>query len=208
MRVVPGERQGDWDQSCDRLASSLDDYSDTLIIRLGEFDKANDTEGASIVRSSCIACLSHLAVLYHVIGEMRPSARATMNGLCDAALDNLGSLTQGMDLEDVTLFDLLLKVFDPTVFPPQLTFSFPRQYSWTKALKVYDSRIGSFSLEEGAHLWCLKQVVAEACVDFERRVPKAGPSVLTSLALLEDGRSEGSKYPNLMVPAAREHYGI
>ena len=73
---------------------------------------------------------------------------------------------------------------------------------------MYDSRIGSLSLEEAAHLWYWKQVVAEACADLERKVPKNEPSVLTSLALLEDGRSEGSKYPNLMVPAAREHYGI
>lgn len=81
------------------------------MIHLGEFDKANDTEGASIVRSNCIACLSHLAVLYHFIGEIRPSARETMNGLCDAVLNNLGNLTQGLKLEEVTLFDLLLEVF-------------------------------------------------------------------------------------------------
>lgn len=80
------------------------------MIHLGEFDKANDTEGASIIRSACISCLSHLAVLYYFIGEVRPSARATMNCFCDAALDNLGNLTQGMKLEEVTLFDLLLKV--------------------------------------------------------------------------------------------------
>lgn len=73
---------------------------------------------------------------------------------------------------------------------------------------MYDSRIGSLSLEEGAQLWCWKQVVADACADLERRVPKSEPPVLTSLALLEDGRAEGSKYPNLMVPAAREYYGI
>ena len=48
----------------------------------------------------------------------------------------------------------------------------------------------------------------EACDDLERKLPKREPPVLTSLALLEDGRSEGSKYPNLMVPAAREYYGI
>jgi hypothetical protein len=57
------------------------------MIRLGGFDKANDKEGVSTVRSSCIAFLSHLAVLYYFIGEMRPSERATMNGLCDAVLD-------------------------------------------------------------------------------------------------------------------------
>jgi hypothetical protein len=82
--VGTGEGQSDRGQSCDRLASTLDDYSNTLMIRLGEFDKANDKEGASIVRSNCIACLSHLAVFYHFIGEMRPGERATVDGLCGA----------------------------------------------------------------------------------------------------------------------------
>jgi hypothetical protein len=91
----------------------LDEYSDTLMIRLGEFDKANDTEGASIIRSSCIACLAHLAVLYHFMSEMQSGTRATVEGLCDAALDNLGNLTQGMQLEEVSLFDLPLEVSDP-----------------------------------------------------------------------------------------------
>ena len=110
--VAVGEKPGDWVQSCDHLVSSLDDYSDSLMIHLGEFYRANDTEGVSIVWSTCITCLSHLAVLYYFIGETRPNARATMNGLCDAALDNLGNLTQGMKLEEVTSFDLLLKVPD------------------------------------------------------------------------------------------------
>ncbi|KAF9643500.1 hypothetical protein BDM02DRAFT_3123338 [Thelephora ganbajun] len=180
------ERPGDWRQSCDNLACSLDDYSDILMIHLGEFEKANDTEGASMIRSNCIACLAHLAALYRFVGEMQPSASATMDSLCDAALDNLGNLTQEMKLEEVTYFDLLLK------------------YSWTRVIKVYDSRINSISVEEGARLWCWKQVVVEACGDFERRIPKCEPPILASLELLEDGRSEGSKYPNLMVLAVEE----
>jgi len=179
-----------WKQSCDLLASSLDDYSDMLMIRLGEFDKVGDKEGASIIRSSCITCLAHLAILYNFIGRMEPRARVTVDGLCDAVLDNLGNLSQGMELEEVTLFDLLLK------------------YSWAEALKIYDSQISSLSVEGGAELWRWKQVVAEAYVDIERRMPKREPPVLTSLAMLEDGRSEGSRYPNLMVPTARERYGL
>jgi hypothetical protein len=69
-------------------------------------------------------------------------------------------------------------------------------------------RIGSLSLEEGARLWCWKEVVVEACADFERRIPKCELPILAALALLEDGRSEGSKYPSLMMPADRETYGI
>jgi hypothetical protein len=77
-----------------------------------------------------------------------------------------------------------------------------------KALKVYDLRTSSLSLEEGAQLWYWKQVVAEAYADLERRIPKFEPPMLTMLASLEDGRFEGSKYPNMMVPAARQSYGL
>jgi len=48
----------------------------------------------------------------------------------------------------------------------------------------------------------------EACADFERRIPACEPPMLISLALLEDGTSEGSEYPNLIVHEAREGYGI
>lgn len=114
------EMLSDWRQSYDHLVSFLDDYSDTLMVYLGEFDKTNDTEGASMIRSSCIACLAHLAALYNFVGEMQPSAAATVNGLCDAALDNLGYLTQDMKLEEVTYLDLLLKV------PATCTFLYSR----------------------------------------------------------------------------------
>lgn len=95
---------------------------------LGEFEKTNDTEGASMIRSSCIACLAHLAALYHSVGDIQPSARATMNVLCDVVLGNLGSLTQDMKLEEVTYFDLLLKVSNSRVLlhsrPHRLIFIF------------------------------------------------------------------------------------
>ena len=92
------------------MVSSLDDYSGTLMVHLGEFDKTNDTEGSLVIHSSCIACLVHLAALCHLVSEMQLDGEARTNGLCDAALDNLGKLTHGMKLEEVTYFDLLLKV--------------------------------------------------------------------------------------------------
>ena len=87
------------------------------MIRLAEFEKAGDTEGASIIRSSCIASLAHLAALYDYIGEIQLRARGTVAALCDVALDNLSSLTRGMKLEEVTLFDLLLKVCADHLIP-------------------------------------------------------------------------------------------
>ena len=86
------------------------------MVHLGEFDKTDDAEGASIIRSSCISCLAHLADLYHFVGGMQPSARATMNGLCDATLENLGNLTRDLKLEEVTYYDLLLRVSDSHIF--------------------------------------------------------------------------------------------
>ena len=83
-----------------------------------------------------------------------------------------------------------------------------RQDSWKKALKIYDSRISGLSAGEGVRLRRWGAIVAEAYADLEKRIPGFEPPVLTSLALLEDGRAEGSKYPNLMVPAARVYYGI
>ena len=80
------------------------------MIHLGEFDKTNDTEGALVIRSSCIVCLAHLAALCRFVGEMQPDGGARANGLCDAALDNLGKLTQAIKLEEVSYSDLLLKV--------------------------------------------------------------------------------------------------
>jgi hypothetical protein len=88
------------------------------MIRLAEFSKAGDAGGASIIRSSCIDCLAHLAVLYDFISEAQPGARVTLDPLCDAVLDNLSNLTQGVELEEVTLFDLLLRVCNP---PSSLT---------------------------------------------------------------------------------------
>jgi len=93
----------------------MDDYCNTLMTHLREFDKTNDTEGVSMIRSNCIACLAHLAALYHSVGDIQPGARATMDVLCDAVLNSLGSMTQDMKLEEVTYFDLLLKVSDPCI---------------------------------------------------------------------------------------------
>ena len=98
---------------CNNLALSLDDFCGVLAIRLGEFEAANDTERALMVRNSYIARLSHLAVLYYSIGEAQSSAAETTNGFCDAVLDKLGSLTRGMEFEEVTYFDLLPQVSGP-----------------------------------------------------------------------------------------------
>lgn len=82
------------------------------------------------------------------------------------------------------------------------------QVSWDKALGVFDARLATASLEHGTRLGHQRDAVADAYSDFEAKLPEARIPVLILRALLEDGRTEGSQYPNLMVPGEREQYGI
>jgi hypothetical protein len=44
--------------------------------------------------------------------------------------------------------------------------------------------------------------------DFQARLPGCEPPTIHSLAMLEDGTTEESKYPNLMSVEVRMMYGI
>ena len=55
------------------------------------------------------------------------------------------------------------------------------------------------------HRW---KVVAGAYAPYEEKFPDCEPPLLSSLAPLEDGRKEDSKYPNLLSPQARTDLGI
>ena len=56
-----------------------------------------------MVRSSCVNCLAHLAVLYEALG-------AESESLCDLTLERLSELTGEMGTEEYTRLDLLLGV--------------------------------------------------------------------------------------------------
>jgi hypothetical protein len=64
-------------------------------------------------------------------------------------------------------------------------------------LRVFDSRIDDPSLEEGSLRDC-REIVAGALADFEARIPDRYPPTLSALLAFEDGREEGSKYPNFI----------
>ena len=44
--------------------------------------------------------------------------------------------------------------------------------------------------------------------DFQAGLPNCEPPMIYSLALMEDGTTEESKYPNLMLAKSRMRYGI
>ena len=92
------------------------------------FLEIGDSYGAEIVKNSCVGCLAHLARLCHFIGHSEPSTKPQMDTICDWSLEQLGDLTEGMNYDEYTYFDLLLKVRRPSqVFkkmtePPRVRF--------------------------------------------------------------------------------------
>lgn len=99
-----------WRQSCDQLAVLLDDYSQTLLSSLRRFQALGDTNGAGMIRSSCVDCLAHLAVVCETLSQMGPAPQAALDILCDSTLERLSELAQDMCMEEYTRLDLLLRV--------------------------------------------------------------------------------------------------
>lgn len=92
-----------WKKSCDQLASVMGECSQTLLLNLQRFQELGDKSGAATIRSSCVNCLAHLAVLYQVLGPESES-------LCDSTLERLSELAGDMRTEEYTRLDLLLGV--------------------------------------------------------------------------------------------------
>lgn len=103
-------RVGLWRQSCDHLVTILNSYSWTLLSNLRKFQEFGDKSGAGIIKSSCVNCLAHLAVLCETLGSIGPDRQIELDILCDSVLERLGELAQDMCMEEYTRLDLLLKV--------------------------------------------------------------------------------------------------
>ena len=99
-----------WRQSCRQLVCLLDSYSQTLLFNLQRFQELGDKGGAGVIRSSCVCCLAHLAVLCKALGQPET--------LWDSALERLGELTGDMSMEEFTRLDLLLGV-RAISYPPE-----------------------------------------------------------------------------------------
>ena len=78
------------------------------------------------------------------------------------------------------------------------------QMSWKRALGVFDTRLANVTLERGTRLRHWKETVLEVHSDLEAKLPDAEPANLSSRARWVDGRTEGSRYPNLMVPGIKQ----
>ena len=99
-----------WKRICDDLVTCIDEYSDTLLRNARTFLQIGDTQGAEIIQSSCVGCLAHLAVLCDLVGRLEPNSKPRMDAICDSSLERLGHLTEEMNFDGYTYFDLLLRV--------------------------------------------------------------------------------------------------
>lgn len=82
------------------------------------------------------------------------------------------------------------------------------QVSWEKALGVFDARLANIPRERGTKLRFWKQIVEKHHLDFVARLPAGETPTLAVLVQHEDGRTEGSQYPNLIPSGEREQYGL
>lgn len=107
---LPDLQAGIWRQSCDELVNLLDTYSQSLLFNLRRFQELGDNSGAGMIRSSCVDCLAHLAVLCQALSNAEHIPRTELDALCDSTLERLGELAQDMCMEEYTRLDLLLRV--------------------------------------------------------------------------------------------------
>lgn len=82
------------------------------------------------------------------------------------------------------------------------------QLSWEKALGVLEARLTHATLEHGAKLRRWRETVTDVHSDFVAKLPGAEIPPLTLRATQLDGRTEGSRYPNFMLPWAQQRYDL
>lgn len=89
-----------------------------------------------------------------------------------------------------------------------LTVERMHQFSWGKSLVVYESRINSLRMEDSLLLRYWKGVVGKAYEVFQQKLPDENPPELSMMLSTRDGRTEHSKYPNLLRASVRDDLGI
>lgn len=88
----------------------LNDYSQDLLSNLGKFQELGDKTGSEMIRSCCLNCFAHLVVLCEALGKTEPGSQVGVDTSCDSGLERLGGLCQGMNTDEYTRHDLLLRV--------------------------------------------------------------------------------------------------
>ena len=148
--------------------SLLDNHSQTLLFNLQRFQELGDKNGAGTIRSSCVSCFAHLAVLCEVLGRVEPT-RTQLDTLCDLSLERLCELTRDTHMEEYTHLDLLLGVRAILLTTDQPLTASVTQVSWEKALIIFDAHLVTVLVEHGTKLQHWKETVADVYSDFTHR---------------------------------------
>lgn len=82
------------------------------------------------------------------------------------------------------------------------------QMSWKMALDTIDTRIRLHLGPENGSLQHWRMAIGKAYANFQANFPGFEHNAFASLVMTVDGRGEGSNFPNLQLPAAREPYGF
>ncbi|KAF9654296.1 hypothetical protein BDM02DRAFT_3106606 [Thelephora ganbajun] len=180
----------DWRTLCSKIINQLQAHTDALQQCLGWFTSIGDKESSDVIWSNCISCLAYLANLYLIIAPTDYPTAPAVESLCDTTLSTLGRLTEAMVIEEYSYFDLLLGM------------------CWKRAMEGFKTRTSLLPVEETTTLVHWWKIVADAYTTYKDKIPDCEPPLLSSLALLEDGRTEDSKYPNLLYSQTRAELGI
>lgn len=210
LPLVTDDAISPWESSR-QLALSLDKISNTLIRNLQRFTELGDTSGVETIWACCIMCLGHLTALSHLISQREPALANSMNDMCDLALDKLGDLSSEVHVEVYSYFDILTRVRTVVVLPrtSKALTEGANQISLKRGLDTIDARLGLCSHAENESLRYLRGVIGKVHADFQANLQGCcGPSWILSGAVLVDGRTADSKYPNLILHSGREPYGL
>ena len=135
-----------------------------------------------------------------------------MGDLRDLTLDKLTSLSHEVYIEKYSHFDVLtgVRILVILLRTSEALSKDSDQISWKRALDTIEEciRLCPHSEREAPQYHRWKEVIGKAYADFQANLPGYEPSLLSSLAMTVDGRTEGSNYPNLILPAERERYGL
>ena len=75
-------------------------------------------------------------------------------------------------------------------------------------MEGFKARTSALSVGEATILVQWWKVVADAYALYKEKLPDCEPPLLSSMSLLEGGRAEDSRYPNLLSSQARADLGI
>ena len=181
-----------------------------MMENLERFIELTDTSGVGTIWTSCVTSLGHLAALCHLLGQTVPGLGSSMFDLCDLTLDKLANLSHEVHIEEYSHFDVLTGVrilLAPPLCGKALTGN-ATQISWKRALDTIDALVESRPHAESGPLRYWRAAIGKAYTDTHLNPLEDGPDPLISSALSIDGRTEGSRYPNLLLPEDRARHGL